>query len=453
MKKALVLPFLIFLFSLALNSNAQTGLNFDGTNDYISSSYTGIIGNADRTIEAWIRTTANSIPGQGGQKVIANWGTMSTGTRFTFNVLWGNAIRLEIGGSGISGNTPVNDGNWHHVAVSYTGGLVSLYVDGILDTTGRLTGTNTSSGGFAIGRRVDGINYFEGDIDEIRIWNTALSASQLSINDSNEICVPPANLVAYYKFNEGLAAGNNTSINSVIDEAGTNNGTLHNFALNGNGSNYVSSPLMGSDLQLSQTITSCGPYTAINGQTYLISGLYQDTLANSGPCDTILSLNLTIVNLDSSASRIASNQLQANETDTNASFQWLDCNDGLKAIQGVRNRTFNLVQNGSYAVEVTLNGCKDTSACIDVTNLGEIERTTTTLEIFPNPTNGSTQMTYPIGIFKYYEIYNVNGKLLRRNDLDQSSITTLDLKTFPRGVYLVKVKGKAAQSSQKIILE
>ncbi len=384
MKINLSLTLLYLFCSLPLIGQAQTGLNFDGTDDYISSSFSGISGNNDRTIEAWIRTTANAIPGQGGQKVIANWGTMATGTRFTFNILWSNAIRLEIGGSGISGTVAVNDGNWHHVAVTLNSNFVSLYVDGVLDNSGTLSGINTSSGNFMIGRRVDGINYFDGDIDEIRIWNTALTASQLAQNDSNEICAPSANLLAYYKFNEGIAASNNSSISTVIDDAGSNNGSLNNFSLNGGGSNYISSPLLGSSTELNQNITSCGPYTAINGQTYTSNGFYTDTLTNAAGCDTIMNLNLQVVNIDNTVNRIATNEIEANESDTSASFQWLNCNDGMRPIQGVKNRNFIILQNGSYAVEITLNGCVDTSDCIDITNLSLGQLQAEQLRIYPN---------------------------------------------------------------------
>lgn len=432
---------------------AQTGLNFDGTDDYVSSPFTGISGNGDRTIEAWIRTTANAIPGQGGQRVIANWGSMTTGTRFTFNVLWGNAIRLEIGGSGVSGTIAVNDGNWHHVAVSYKAGTVSLYVDGVLDVSSTLSGVNTSSGSFMIGRRVDGVNHFEGDIDEVRIWNTALSASQLAINDSNEICVAPSNLLAYYKFNEGVAGANNSSVSSLVDDAGTNNGSLHNFSLNGTGSNYISSPLLGSDVQLNETITACGPYIALNGQTYTQSGLYQDTLSNSGACDTLYSLNLTVVSLDSSATRISANQIQANESDSNATYQWLDCNDGMKAIQGVRNRTFNIVQNGNYAVEVSLNGCVDTSACINISNIGLQERHSSEFQMFPNPAKDQIKLNLPVGLYNKYEILNLNGQVLKSGSLSKAGKNTIKLSEMIPGIYLLQVNGPQEYRQSKLIIE
>src|SRR5690606_10816964 len=120
----------------------QTGLNFDGGGDYIQTNYSGVTGSGARTVEAWIRTTKDSNPGAGGQSVIVDWGSLTNGMRFTFNILWNNALRIEIAGGGLNGVTPVNDGEWHHVAVVYNPAATtkfSLYVDGVLDASGNVT--------------------------------------------------------------------------------------------------------------------------------------------------------------------------------------------------------------------------------------------------------------------------------------------------------------------------
>ena len=136
---------------------------FDGSNDYVQTGYTGISGNNSRTVEAWIKTTVNSDPSTGAaQHVIVDWGTTATGGRFTLNILWGNTLRIEVGGSGINGKTVLNDGNWHHVAASYDPSATykfCLYVDGVLDTSANNTTTvNTTSGNtLIIGKRVDNV--------------------------------------------------------------------------------------------------------------------------------------------------------------------------------------------------------------------------------------------------------------------------------------------------------
>ncbi|MFT6921463.1 MAG: hypothetical protein ACJA1C_000457 [Crocinitomicaceae bacterium] len=55
----------IAITSIALlsifNANAQNGLSLDGTDDFVQTTYSGVSGNATRTVEAWIKTTANSV--------------------------------------------------------------------------------------------------------------------------------------------------------------------------------------------------------------------------------------------------------------------------------------------------------------------------------------------------------------------------------------------------------
>lgn len=286
-----------------LISLAQNGLDFDGTNDFVQTTYSGVSGNGARTVEAWIKTTANADPNGGGsQKVITDWGTQTTGGRFTFCVLWNNAIRLEVNGNGISGVIPVNDGNWHHVAAVYNpaaASTVELYVDGALDVSGTPTVTvNTgSSVQMRIGQRIDGVNHFMGTIDEVRVWNTAKNATELQQNMNSELCTFPADLQAYYTFNHGTAGGSNPTQFFLNDfSAGGNDGVLNNFALNGATSNWVTGAILGQGFTTSTNAqVACEQYTwPANGQTYTSGGTFTTTLTGVLGCDSIATLNLTI---------------------------------------------------------------------------------------------------------------------------------------------------------------
>ena len=74
----LKITFIAIAISGLLNLNAQNkgiALNFDGIDDYVLSSYDGILDSSARTMEAWIKTTGNYDPNNGGkQGVIANYG-------------------------------------------------------------------------------------------------------------------------------------------------------------------------------------------------------------------------------------------------------------------------------------------------------------------------------------------------------------------------------------------
>ena len=302
------LPKFLIVFTLILLStkfsNAQNvALNFDGIDDYVSTSIPPIAGNTAKTIEAWVKTTANCDPNNGGlQNVIVDMGTQATGLRFTLNILFSNAIRVEVQGNGISGTTPINDGLWHHVAAVYdplATTKVTLYLDGVVEATGNFTVTvNTSStGNIQLGRRVDGIHHFNGSMDEVRVWNVARTQAQITNNMNAILCNPTTNLIAYFPFFEGTAGINNVA-NNQINSFGNSFGdvTLNNFSLTGAISNYVAGKVLTAGMTYTKTnLTRCNTYTwPLNNQTYTTSGNYLAKTIKSNGCDSIVTLNLTI---------------------------------------------------------------------------------------------------------------------------------------------------------------
>ena len=303
------LSIVLFLF-LSICSNKlmaqNAGLYFDGTDDYVMSDISPIAGNTAKTVEAWIKTTANSNPSAGGvQKVIVEMGLMSTGTRFTFNLLNNNAIRLEVEGNGINGTTAVNDGLWHHVAGVYdplATTKVALYLDGVLEASGNLTvAVNTAAtGNIQIGRRCDGIHYFNGTIDEVRVWNVARTASQIANNRNVELCNSTPNLVAYFPMNEGTPGATNTANTSISSYGNTfGTGALNGFTLTGSTSNFVTGKSLGAGLSINKiNLTKCNAYNwPVTNQTYNTSGTYIGRIAKVNGCDSIIKLNLNITTI------------------------------------------------------------------------------------------------------------------------------------------------------------
>lgn len=282
---------------------SQNALNFDGTDDYVQTTYAGLSGSNARTVEAWIRTTVVSSPTDGGvQQIITDWGTFVTGGRFTFNLLWSNAIRIEVGGSGLSGTIAVNDGAWHHVACVYDPldliNPYALYVDGVLDIEGDIpTDINTVLGtDLRIGKRIDNARYFDGDIDEVRVWDFARTQDELIAEMNNEYCAIPDGLVVYYKFNHGIAGDSNPGVVLLEDFAGEAfDGELINFALSGPSSNWIEGVDLTSIITSEITAATCLAYTVPSGdETYFISGVYMDTLTSVFGCDSILTIDVSL---------------------------------------------------------------------------------------------------------------------------------------------------------------
>ena len=446
---------IILSLSCLIGYSQNTALHFDSLNSYVQTTYPGISGGTQaRTIEAWIKTTSNFIPTSGGkQGVIADYGSFVTGGRFTFNVLWSNAIRIEVGGNGLSGNIAVNDGNWHHVAVVYNPlatNKYSLYVDSVLDVSGNLTvTTNTgSSTNFRIGRRVDGANNFRGEIDEVRFYNYARTASQIASERNAEYCTLPTGLVAYYKLNEGTANALNTGKTTAINYAGNQDGTLTNFLLTGTTRNWVNGPNLTPGLNKSIYKDSlCTSFTSSSGKIFTTTGIYYDTLTNSVMCDSMIKYDLFFTTVDDSVYKTGT---QLNSFDRWASHQWIDCNNGNTPIGSATNWNYTPTVSGNYAVIITKGSCSDTSGCYSVTiPVSSIEEIfSKDLTVYPNPTSNTLLISTKLKILSI-NIFDVSGKTVST----YSNKRIIDISNLKDGTYFLRVTTDKGTIYKKIIKE
>jgi len=139
---------------------------------------------------------------------------------------------------------------WTHMAVTYDGATtMKLYRNGALVATNTAVSFSSLSGQNYIGTFIDQFsnpNYFlKGIIDEVRVYNVALTQANIQADMVSTVSSVPGNLVAYYNFNTGTAGGTNTGLTTLTDLSGHgNNGTLTNFALTGGTSNWVGSYAM-----------------------------------------------------------------------------------------------------------------------------------------------------------------------------------------------------------------
>ncbi|MBL7931781.1 MAG: T9SS type A sorting domain-containing protein [Bacteroidia bacterium] len=222
--------------SLAVTTNAAAyALNFDGIDDYVETNASIVeLGQSDFSIEAWIKTTGYSEAIVVCEDSNASW---DSGEKAFY--LDGSGVPNFVGWgcNYIRGNVSVNDGLWHHVAVTWdflsgTSGVGKIYVDGV-DHTGYVdyVALTLNVGTFKIGSAnyngytPEAPNNFSGLIDDVRIWNVARSVAQVSGNMSACLSGSESGLVAYYNFEDGPGS-------NYVSDRSTNdyNGTLTNMA-------------------------------------------------------------------------------------------------------------------------------------------------------------------------------------------------------------------------------
>src|SRR5262249_3037207 len=115
-------------------------------------------------------------------------------------------LALMVAGNWTTSISTVSLNEWTHVAVSYDGTMSRFYINGLLDAAVATTGPVYQSGSpLFIGRQgVSSANYFDGELDEIRMWNTVRSGVQIQGNINRTLPANQSGLLGYWRFDEQL---------------------------------------------------------------------------------------------------------------------------------------------------------------------------------------------------------------------------------------------------------
>src|SRR5690606_37654451 len=123
-------------------------------------------------------------------------------------------------------------------------------------------------------------------------------------------------------------------------------------------------------------------------RTYTKSGLYYDTLYNQYGCDSLISLELTIPVIINEVQQ-EKNWFSSTQM-TEYEYQWLRCDLEFEEISNETKWKLIADTLGSFALEISYMGCKDTSACFDVTYIPQFGcKLSKPSLVYPNPSNGN----------------------------------------------------------------
>ena len=226
--------------------------------------------------------------------------------------------------------------------------------------------------------------------------------------------------------------------------------TLTNFA---NGDSIVTLNLtIINSATGTDTRTECSPYAWIDGNIYTAN----NTTANfnliggaANSCDSLVTLDLTINPINIT---ITNTSLTLTANQTGATYQWLDCDNGNVAIPSETSQSYTAITNGNYAVEVSLGSCVDTSACENISIVGINENILgETISIYPNPTSGVA--TINLGTIKEatITILNITGEeLYNINQINESQVE-VSLSDYSKGIYFIKIQSNNQQKVVKLI--
>ena len=182
------------------------------------------------------------------------------------------------------------------------------------------------------------------------------------------------------------------------------------------------------------TITACTKYTWANDSTYYKSTVVKDTIVSSQGCDSIITLNLTIKEVNTTVD-ISNFTMTAGAI--NATFQWIDCISN-NLISDSTYNSFTVSESGSYAVEVNQNGCVDTSSCTAFTNVGFFtEPLKEHLSIYPNPAKNRITISGISTPPNQLDIYDAVGRFIMSYRIEENN-QNIDISNIPSGTYFYK---------------
>jgi hypothetical protein len=333
---------LLLCVAFFVNSFAQapgTGLQFDGSNDYVNVPNNPVLNISNEiTIEAWVNYSKTT----GTQDVVSKSSSTVTNSyifprtedgwrnlQFWINLNGQGAKSFTVPFGGSSNN---KRNQWHHLAATFDGFYMKIYIDGVLAGSQAQAGNITvNSNALTIGNQKGQAEYFGGKLDDIRIWNRALTACEIANTMSCELnAISQNGLAAYYKFNQGVTNADNTGLVTATDETSNqNDGTLTNFALTGATSNWTDGIATG----------TCAPVTPI--------------VPTAGAVAALLAVGSDIELLSSGGD----------------SYSWTGPNGFTSNQQNPVIPAAGANRSGTYTVTVTKNGCSATaSVTITVTD-------------------------------------------------------------------------------------
>ena len=185
-------------------------LDFDGSADYVSVADSATVDLTNNfSITAWVRFDSLS-----GAPMLLSKRESISGHAYQF---YSTTSKLAFNnGGGINySNSTLSINTWYHVGVTFASGVVTFYLNG--SSNGGFTSTNTTNPTnnyeLQLGRAFNG-NYLNGQMDEVAIFDSVLSASTISNIYSNKLY---PQMVSFWRFEDDVT-------DSVGSNDGTNNG-------------------------------------------------------------------------------------------------------------------------------------------------------------------------------------------------------------------------------------
>lgn len=192
---------------------------------------------------------------------------------------------------------------------------------------------------------------------------------------------------------------------------------------------------------------ACDQYY-FNQQFYTSSGVYSEYFNGSDGCDSVVTLVLNIVTLNTGTT-VSNGTITANQQ--GVQYQWINCQDN-SPVLGANSSDFTPSTSGSYAVILDNGLCLDTSMCVEISVTDIPETWSAGIKVYPNPTENNILLLFdnPLtsGVLR---IYDSKGTLVYTESELKGNRFELESRMLVEGIYLLEIRDDKIRYSGKII--
>jgi hypothetical protein len=220
----------VFTCAAAAFTEPDCSMNVVNAGDNVTVPHNAALALTQFTLTAYIKTNQATAT---TKRIVYKEGA-SGGQNYSLNVTESGRAEIQFNNTNFAvSTTSVNDNVWHYIVGTYDGATLKIYVDGT--QSGALATANTPSTSVSnnlfIGQNGAGNEQYIGRLDQISIWNRALTIAEIQSNIGYNLAGTESGLQAYYNFNDNRFNGTaQTVINKCTTTGAALNGTTSGTA-------------------------------------------------------------------------------------------------------------------------------------------------------------------------------------------------------------------------------
>lgn len=418
-------------FDCSDNQNRYAN-SLDFNNSSVSVALTNMpAGNDSRTISFWVKSNVDVDPSE--TKTFLDYGDNYTGRSIALYARYGG-VYLETYNRDIRlDDIPVVQDQWFHVTVTHNGSETKLYYNGVLKGTLNYA-LNTANHSLHLGRSRNGGHFFDGNMSNLKIYDTALIANEVKQDMMSELPVDPTSIIYHFKFNQ--TTGNAVSTGTSLEEIPVGSGNTM---------------LYGSEFPLSVS------------KAQVVTLTVTDEQGNSANNTAFVNvIDVTSPEITLNGAEVINVYKDDVYTDPGAIFSDNCAVNNDEVI--VRGDSVDTSTEGAYTVAYNVVDTSNNTSEIITRTVNVIEGSTLSLsdsdssqaiKLYPNPVKSGTVLIdfSTIEGEKQISVYNAMGQSVLRKMTSLVGSYKLEVGQLPASVYFVKVKTQDVLFSQKLIIE